>query len=106
MIGQWFQSRMNLVMSSVSRGIGGIIQCQVPCKNVMVHEKFDLPKFARCKYGAKKSKRGGKQRQRWQILHLHTSLHGVVNLYANAVFTIFVLDLTSVYTFLHLICTK
>ena len=72
----------------------------------MVHEKLDLHKFARCKYNAKKSRRGGKQGQRYQILHLHTSLHGVVNLYANAVFTIFVLDFTSVCIFLHPICTK
>ena len=32
--------------------------------------------------------------------------YGVVNLYANSVFTIFALDLTSVCTFLDLISTK
>ena len=37
---------------------------------------------------------------------LHTSLHGVIISLANAVCTIFALDLTLVCTFLHHICTK
>ena len=53
-----------------------------------LHEKSDLHKFAQCKYGAKKCKRGENRRQRWQIRHWHTSLHGVLNSLANAVFTI------------------
>ena len=32
---------------------------------VTLHEKLDLHKFTRCKYGAKKCKLGGNQKQRW-----------------------------------------
>ena len=74
--------------------------------SLALHEKSDLHKFAQCKYGAKKCKRGGNRRQRWQIRHWHTSLHGVVNSLANAVFTISGLGLTLLRTFLHHICTE
>ena len=43
-----------------------------------LHEQLDLHKFSRGKYGAKKCKRGRNQRQRWEIPHLHSGLHGVV----------------------------
>ena len=67
--------------------------------SLALHEKLDLHKFVQCKYGAKKCKRGGNRRQRWEIRHWHTSLHGVVNSLANAVFTISGLGLTLLRTF-------
>ena len=51
------------------------------------------------KCGAKKCKLGGIQNQMWYVLYLYASLHGVIKLRANAVFTIFALDLTVVCTF-------